>query len=99
MIIVSGLFPLIFMQLETQFGKEFQCTPAFWAKMSTRKLTRELNKSTVTDCKGMSFHDDVLCWIKERLDVDASDVIQDVITLPLQDQLLKINCTCTPFSL
>lgn len=92
--ILSSLFS---MQLETQFGKEFQCTPAFWAKLSTRKLMRELKKFTSTDCSGISLSKDVLCWIIEKMNIDTSDAIKDVVTQPLQDTLQKTNCSCTIF--
>ena len=88
-----------FMQLENQLGNGFQCTPAFWAKMSTIKLIRELNEFTSTDCDGMSMKNEVHCWIKERLPMgnDASNAIQEVVMQPREDKLQRANCTCSSF--
>lgn len=82
------------MQLKVELGEEFNCTSDFWAKISTIKLTREVNNVTAVDCPRMFRKDEGVCWVKERVEANASDAIREVVLLPLQDDLQDTNCIC-----
>lgn len=88
------------MQIQTMIGDTFNCTPEFWAKISTIKIAEELNAYVTALGRELdipfsrgSRQTQSLCWVKERVAVDASNATQAVILQPLKDSLQIVECT------
>ena len=81
-------------------GESLTCTPEFWAKISTIKVAEEMNAylTMLGRNLGISFSSgsrqtQSLCWVKERVAINASNATETEIIQPLKCILPNITCS------